>query len=104
MDLNAGPFRAFLKVAELESFTRAAEALNISQPALSASIKELERRLGFPLFERSSRRVCATREGEALLVNAKRVVIETDWLQQRVRDIRDNELRIGVQHRSRDFR
>ena len=47
MDLNAGPFRAFLKVAELESFTRAAEALNISQPALSASIKELERIRGW---------------------------------------------------------
>lgn len=100
MDLNATPFRLFLKVAELKSFTRAADALRVSQPALSASIKELERQLGFKLFERSSRRVTLTQDGRTLLVNARRVVLETDWMQQRARDIRTNDLRVGVQYYS----
>lgn len=100
MDLNATPFRAFLKVAELGSFTRAAEVLHVSQPALSSGIKELERQLGFALFERNSRRVQLTLEGHTLLVNARRVVLETDWMQQRAKDIRTNDLRIGVQYYS----
>ena len=100
MDLNAAPLRGFLRVAELGSFTRAAEDMNISQPALSASIKELERLLGFALFDRTSRRVSLTREGRAFLVNAKRVVIETDWLHMAAREIRSNELRIATEHHS----
>jgi len=100
MDINATPLRGFLKVAELGSFTRAAEALHTSQPALSASIRELERRLGFSLFDRTSRRVSLTREGRAFLVNAKRVVIETDWLHLAAREIRTNELKIATQYNS----
>lgn len=96
MDLDATPFRAFVKVAEHGSFTRAASELNISQPALSAMIKEMERRLGFRLFDRTSRRVSMTREGQALLVNAKRVVLEHDWALQRAREIRSNDLRLAV--------
>ncbi|MBX3577392.1 MAG: LysR family transcriptional regulator [Rhizobiaceae bacterium] len=72
----------------------------MSQPALSSGIKELERQLGFALFERNSRRVQLTLEGRTLLVNARRVVLETDWLQQRAKDIRTNDLRIGVQYYS----
>lgn len=100
MDLNAGPLRAFLKVAENGSFTRAAEDLLVSQPALSARIRELERQLGFQLFERTSRRVELTRHGRSFLVSAKRVVLETDWMNQRSREIEKDELRIAVQHHS----
>jgi acyl-CoA dehydrogenase len=46
LDIHAMPLRAFLKVAELRSFTRASQTMHISQPALSATIRELERRLG----------------------------------------------------------
>ena len=100
MDLDATPLRSFLKVSETQSFTRAAEELSVSQPALSAAIKELERRLGFALFERTSRRVSLTREGRAFQVHAKRVVLETDWMRRRAREIESNELRIAVQHHS----
>ena len=96
MDLEATPFRAFVKVAEHESFTRAAGELNISQPALSAMIKEMERRLGFRLFDRTSRRVSLTREGRALITNAKRVVLEHDWALQRAREILSNDLRVAA--------
>lgn len=100
MDLDATPLRSFLKVAELKSFTRAAESMNVSQPALSAMMKELERRIGFSLFDRTSRRVSLTREGRAFRVHARRVVIETDWMRQRARDLEASSLRVAVQHHS----
>ncbi|WP_076866052.1 LysR family transcriptional regulator [Bradyrhizobium mercantei] len=97
MDLDATPFRAFLQVAKSRSFTRAAQELHVSQPALSATIRELERRLGFALFERTSRRVQLTWEGRAFLVNARRVVMEHDWAAQRAKEILSNDLRLAVQ-------
>ena len=64
----------FLKVAELGNFTRAAEVLSISQPALSRSIARLEEELGQPLFERQSRKVVLTEAGHLLQSRAHRIV------------------------------
>lgn len=66
--------RQFLKVAELGNFTRAAEVLAISQPALSRSIARLEEDLGQPLFERQTRKVVLTDAGQLLLSRANRIV------------------------------
>jgi DNA-binding transcriptional LysR family regulator len=100
MDLKASPFKAFLKIAELGSFTKAAQLLHVSQPALSASIREMERQLGFDLFDRTSRRVDLTKEGRAFVANARRLVLETDWLHQKAEEIRTNALRLAVQPHS----
>jgi len=100
MDLEAKPYRYFLAVAETGSFSRSAEAMHISQPALSAQIRELERRIGFDLFTRTSRRVELTAEGSEFLDKARRLVMETDWINQAARDIRTNQLRIGAAHHS----
>lgn len=96
MDLDARPLRCFIAVAELNSFSRAALRVNVSQPALSATIKELERRLGFALFDRSSRNVQLTGEGKLFLGNARRYVRETDILRQSWHDIRSNDLRVSA--------
>lgn len=56
--------RAFLKVAELGSVTRAAEALHQTQPAVSGQIARLEHELGRPLFERLARGVRLTEAGQ----------------------------------------
>jgi DNA-binding transcriptional LysR family regulator len=96
MDLDATPYRIFVTVAEELSFTRASALLNVSQPALSARIREFERRLGFALFSRTSRRVELTPEGRLFLGNARRMVTETAWASQAAREIRDNDLRIGA--------
>ncbi|PFG12387.1 LysR family transcriptional regulator [Bacillus sp. es.036] len=55
----------FLKIAEERSFTRAAKALFVSQPALSKQMKKLEEELGFPLFNRSVKGVELTPKGKA---------------------------------------
>ena len=49
--------RAFLSVVELENFHRSAEALNLSQPALSRRIQKLELAIGAPLLERTTQRL-----------------------------------------------
>ncbi len=66
--------RAFVLVAELASFTRAAERLGISQPTCSQLVRSLERRVGTPLFARGSRRVELTPAGRALLPHAERAL------------------------------
>ena len=55
-----------LAVAEAQSFTRAADELHITQPALSRKIRDLENRLGVPLLERTTRHVKLTKAGHVL--------------------------------------
>ncbi|MGC4954624.1 alpha/beta hydrolase fold domain-containing protein [Actinomadura citrea] len=63
--------RAFVAVAEDLNFSRAADRLFISQPALSRQIRALERLIGCALFRRSTQRVELTLSGEALLAQAR---------------------------------
>ncbi|WP_435200791.1 LysR family transcriptional regulator [Janibacter sp. GS2] len=66
--------RAFLAVAEELHFGRAAQRLHMAQPPLSRTIKQLERSLGSPLFERTTRTVRLTLQGEALIGPAQEIV------------------------------
>ena len=88
----------FLKVAEFLNFSRAAEALYISQPALSYQIAELERELGTELFTRDRRKVYLTPAGMALVEPAKSILEQAGSLPDRVRQDSGHEaglLRIG---------
>lgn len=67
MDINYELYKVFYNVAKSLSFSEAAEALFISQSAVSQSIKTLEKRLNLQLFIRSTKRVALTKEGELLL-------------------------------------
>ncbi len=96
MDLEAKPLQYFAAVARERSFSRAAQSLNVSQPALSAQVRELERRLGFSLFARTSRKVELTHEGRLFLREAQQMIAETARMRRAVREIRENELRVGA--------
>lgn len=66
--------RYFLQLAERGNFTRAAEDLMISQPALSRSIQRLEEELGQPVFERQTRSVTLTDAGALLQSRARQIL------------------------------
>jgi len=71
--LNFNHLRLFLAVAEYGGVTRAAEAVFVSQPAVSKAVQELERQVGVPLLEHIGRRVALTEAGEILAGYARRI-------------------------------
>ncbi|RTL31137.1 MAG: LysR family transcriptional regulator [Burkholderiales bacterium] len=66
--------RVFTEVAKHLSFSRAAESLHLTPPAVTMQVKELEGQIGLPLFERQGRQVQLTMVGEYFLVYAKRLL------------------------------
>ena len=78
--------RCLIAVAEELHFGRAATRLNISQPPVSLAIKELEAELGVTLFERNSRRIVLTRQGEEAVHDARAVLARTELLKRRAHD------------------
>lgn len=87
MDIRV--LRYFLTVAREESFSRAAEALFLSQPTLSRQIKELEDELGVTLFIRTNRNVILTKEGLRLRKRAQEIVDLMDKTQGEFSDIEE---------------
>lgn len=69
--LDLWQLEIFCTVAELKSFSRAAEALFVSQPTVTSHISALEKRLGVKLFDRTTRKVTLTPAGELLYKHAK---------------------------------
>jgi DNA-binding transcriptional LysR family regulator len=77
--------RYFVAVAELGSFSRAAEKLFIAQPPLSTQIKQLEEQVGVPLLVRYPRGVRTTSAGKVFLDEAKEVLARAENAKQRAR-------------------
>ena len=76
-------------VAEHANFTRAAERLLVAQPAVSAQIRKLERELGQPLLDRSTRTVRLTAAGEAVLPHAKAALASVGNVTRAVEELTD---------------
>lgn len=81
----------FRKVAELQHFTRAAEALAVSQPALSRAVAHLEDELGVRLFEREGRTVRLNRYGQAFLTRVERILQEVEAARHEMADLAGTE-------------
>ena len=93
--------RTFVVAAEALHFTRAAEALDVSQPTLSLQVRELERELGTPLFDRIGRTVRLTEAGEVFRRHAVRALREVEAGQGALADLRGvrrGVVRVGVTH------
>ena len=78
MDIT--PLRYVVTLARIRSFSRAAEALFVSQSSLSQQIAKLEKEIGYPLFHRTTKYVQITEEGTRFLTQAKKVLAEYDAL------------------------
>lgn len=97
MNINLRQLRAFVSIGRLGSFTKAADALHATQPALSAQIRELEDALGVKLFDRSTRSVTLTQAGEDLLPVVDNVLGDLGSVVARARDVaRRNTGRVTI--------
>src|SRR5258708_19828137 len=100
-DLEIDLLRAFVAVTETGSFTSAAEIVGRSQSAVSQKILRLEEILNRRVFDRTSRSLTLTRDGEQLLVTARRMLESNDAL---MRDLSGpaavGNIRLGI---SEDF-
>lgn len=97
-DLVPRSLQYFIAVADHASFTRAAEALNVSQPTLSQQIKHMEETLGVRLIDRSARVVRLTDVGEVYLSHARRALGELRAGARAVHDVKSlsrGTLRLG---------
>ena len=86
MDLNH--LRSFVTVARFAHLTRAAEALHLSQPAISGHIKALEEQFGISLFERTSSGMELTPSGRRLLSEAEQIIGAVQHLQHSAQGLR----------------
>jgi DNA-binding transcriptional LysR family regulator len=91
--------RYFVGVGEEQHFGRAAERLQIAQPALSRQIQDLEREVGFLLFERLPRGVRLSEAGKVFLSDARRILQDVDDAKRRAERIalgQAGTLRVGI--------
>ncbi|WP_374632209.1 LysR family transcriptional regulator [Paracoccus sp. (in: a-proteobacteria)] len=96
---NLTQLKHFLLVAREGSFARAAELANLTQPALSNSIRSLEQRLGFKLFERSERPVTLTPEAKSIVKQVEAVLFEARNLDQTLDNLaagQHGHIRLGM--------
>lgn len=93
--------RSFIKTAELQHIAQAAQALHLTQPALSVQIRQLEEELGTVLFDRVGRGIQLTPSGRLFLAHARRAVGEVEHGREEVSELmhlRRGSLTLGVTH------
>lgn len=91
--------RTFARVAELSSFTKAADALELSRAVVSTQIADLERHLGVRLFHRTTRRVTLTPDGTEYFERSRRILLEVsaaDEAVKRTKERPQGRLRVDV--------
>lgn len=91
-----------LTVNELNSFTKAAQRLSLTQPAASQHVRQLEKELGVTIFVRGEGNLKLTSEGEIVIKYAKRIVSLYQNLQQSLKDERRHarKITVGITHTS----
>ena len=82
--------RTFLAISENRSFSKAAETLHISQPAVSKRIQALELSLGAKLFDRVGKRIFLTEAGELLIPQARHLLAMLADTERKVRNLSES--------------
>jgi DNA-binding transcriptional LysR family regulator len=92
--------RYVIKIVEYGSITEAAKQLYITQPSLSAAIKDLENELGIEIFHRTSKGISLTVDGREFLSYARQVIEQTELLERRYMDKKPSKqlCTISTQH------
>lgn len=106
IDVNLEYYRVFYYVVKTGSFSQAAQELCISQPAVSQTIKQLERQLGGSLFLRLPRGIQLTREGEVLFSYVSQGYEYLMLAEKKVREMQNletGEIRIGASDMTMEF-
>ena len=97
--VNLELYRIFYIVAQVNNITKASEILNISQPAVTKHIKNLEEQLGNPLFIRTKRGVILNEYGEKIFLKVKQALILLDEIEKEISQYKDmniGTIRIGI--------
>lgn len=97
--MNLQQLEYALTLEKLGSFTRAAQSLNMTQPALSLQIKNLENEIGISLFDRSRSRIEPTEQGLKFLLKAGEIVMAGKQLEEYARTLGSEiggELKLGI--------
>lgn len=106
MNITIRQLKIFEVVAEHLSYTRAAEVLFLSQPAVSMQIKQLEAEVDLPLIEKMGKRLFLTEAGEELLVYARRITNQLTELDDVVDELKGSQrgrLKIAVASTASSF-
>lgn len=100
MALIDDKLETFVAVCDTKSFTKAAEILSLTQPAVSQHIKRLEEELNTTLFLRKKGELLLSDEGEIVLTYAKRMIALCDKMRDKVKNTKSrvNRIRIGITH------
>lgn len=88
MNITLRQLKVFERVASRLSFTRAAEELYLTQPAVSMQIKQFEEAIGLPLFERLGKKIYLTRAGEELFTLSKSISRTLDEAEQLIEELK----------------
>jgi DNA-binding transcriptional LysR family regulator len=99
MHLTLRQLKVFESVARHLNYTRAAEELHLTQPAISMQVRQLENQLGIPLFEQLGKRIHLTEAGQEVLTYARSVTQQLDELEDvlnRMKGLSGGKLRISV--------
>ena len=91
---NMRHIRAFLAVARIGNFTRAAAELHVSQSALTVQIRQLEDSLGAALFDRGKRHIALTQAGKEVRAPLEKILVDTEAVIGRTREL--TSLRRGL--------
>ncbi|VEB44101.1 HTH-type transcriptional activator CmpR [Chromobacterium violaceum] len=96
MNFTLRQLRAFCRVAECASFSRAGDELSLTQPAVSRAVRELEQALELRLLDRTTREVALTAAGARLLPKLRRALAELDEVLDAAR--KEGEQALGSVH------